>query len=174
MRPSWLSSQPISRPEKQKSKLWTRFCTGGGIILLIPWAIVVGLGFIVYSSLMMMLIRCVCIYRGRYILFVHSNSPVWQDYIARNILPRLPPDTVLLNWSDHLKWKWFSFPVRVFRFYGRDTEFNPMGMVGTGLRGVQIFRFWQPFRDFKHGNENPLKEMEAAFFNSINKTKPRA
>jgi hypothetical protein len=106
-------------------------------------------------------------------VFVHSNSPVWQDYIAANILPRLPSDAVVLNWSEHLKWKWFSFPVRVFRLFGADTEFNPMGLVCTPLRGVKTFRFWRPFRDFKHGNDKPLKELEKKFFKYLDNTRPR-
>lgn len=152
---------------------WNRFFSGPGVILLIPWVIVVLLGFALYALSMALVVRMVSLVRGRYIVFVHSNSPVWQDYIAASILPRLPTDSVILNWSDHLKWKWLSFLVRVFRLYGGDTNFNPIGLVGTPLRGVKTFRFWEPFKEFKHGNQKPVRDLEAAFFAHIGKTKPR-
>ena len=57
--------------------------------------------------------------------------------------------------------------------YGGDTNFNPLGMVGTPRLGMRTFRFWQPFRDFKHGNESQLKKLEAQFFQYLDKTKPR-
>jgi len=163
----------MTTPEKPEQKFWNRIFNGPGVILLIPWAIVVLLGYIVYAILFAIVVRVVCVFRGRYIVFVHSNSPVWQNYLATNILPRLPADTVILNWSNHLKWRWFSFSVRVFRRYGGDTEFNPIGLVCAPLRGVKTFRFWQPFKDFKHGNDKPLKDMEDKFFKVIGKTKPR-
>ena len=40
---------------------------------------------------------------GTRVLFVYSNSPVWQSYIENNIVPRLPPKSVVLNWSEELK-----------------------------------------------------------------------
>jgi len=163
----------MKAPEKKKLGFWNRFFSGPGVIILIPWAIVVLLGFIVYAIFLTIVVRIVCIFQGRYIVLVHSNSPVWQDYMATNILPRLPDDAVILNWSDRLKWRRLSLPIRVFRFYGGGRDFNPIGLVGTALRGVETFRFWQPFRDFKHGDEKPLKELEARFFECIDTTKLR-
>ena len=159
--------------ETPKLGFRSRFFRGPGVIFLIPWVIVVLLGLIVYTVFMSLVVWAVCMFRGRYTIFVHSNSPVWQDYIATNILPRLPSDAVILNWSEHLNWRWGSFPVRVFRLYGGYTDFNPLGLVCTSLRGAKTFRFWQPFRDFKHGNEKPLKDMEDKFLKSIEQTRPK-
>ena len=159
--------------EKIHVSFWKRLLWVPGIILLIPWIIIVLLGFLVKALFISLAVRFVYLVRGRYIVFVHSNSPVWQDYISTHILPRLPSDTVIMNWSDRSNWKWLSLPVRVFRHYGADSEFNPLGMVGAPLRGMRTFRFWQPFRDFKHGNEAPLKELEAEFFEYVETTKPK-
>lgn len=110
----------MTRADKPKLGFWNGSLSGPGVILFIPWVIVVLLGFVVYAFFMAVVVRIVCALRGRYAIFVNSNSPVWQDHIATNILPRLPSDAVILNWSDHLKWKSFSFPVRLFRHYGGD------------------------------------------------------
>jgi hypothetical protein len=32
-------------------------------------------------------------------IFVYSDSPNWKEYIDRVILPRLPENSVVLNWS---------------------------------------------------------------------------
>jgi hypothetical protein len=87
---------------ERKMGFWNRFFSGPGVILLIPCVIVVLLGFALYALSMAFVVRMASVVRGRYVVFVHSNSPVWQDYIADRILPRLPADTVILNWSDHL------------------------------------------------------------------------
>jgi len=32
---------------------------------------------------------------------------------------------------------------------------------------VERFRFWQPFRDARHGNGEPLQSLEAALFERL-------
>src|ERR1051325_7532600 len=41
---------------------------------------------------------------GRRVLFVYSDSPVWQQHIEENILPQLPRRSVVLNWSQRRHW----------------------------------------------------------------------
>src|SRR5438552_18218208 len=50
---------------------------------------------------------------GKRVLFVYSNSPVWQSYIENNILPRLPRGSVVLNWSERRRWRWWSLSAAV-------------------------------------------------------------
>ena len=163
----------MTEPDKHKLGFWNRFFRGPGVILLIPWGIMVVLFLLVYALCMGLIIRIVCCLQGRYVVFVHSNSPVWQDYIVANMLPRLPPDAIILNWSERSKWNWFSFPVRVFKLYGGDANFNPIGLVGTSRQGMKSFRFWQPFMEFKHGNEEPVRALEERFFSCIDQTQRR-
>jgi hypothetical protein len=35
------------------------------------------------------------------------------------------------------------------------------------LRRARVFRFWQPFRDFKHGDPEPLRRLEKELFELI-------
>ena len=58
--------------------------------------------------------------RGRYVLLVYSDSPVWQEYVERELIARL-------------------------------VDFNPLAVVFRPLRLARRFRFYQPFREFKHG-----------------------
>lgn len=104
--------------------------------------------------------------RGHGILFVYSDSPVWHDYIAANILPRLAGRAVVLNWSRRAAWR-FSLARLAFHHFGGQREFNPLAVVFRPLRRERTFRFWRPFRDYKHGRPEALHALERDFFESI-------
>ena len=42
-----------------------------------------------------------------------------------------------------------------------DREFNPLAIVFPERGLVQVIRFWQAFRDYKHGKERALRAAEA-------------
>jgi hypothetical protein len=103
----------------------------------------------------------------RRVLFVYSDSPNWKEYIEQQILPRLPQNAVVLNWSRRKRWPRFSLAVLLFRAFAGDQEFNPIALVFTRFGFVERFRFWQPFRDAKHGKDEPLKMLQAALFERL-------
>ena len=90
-----------------------------------------------------------------------------QSYIEGNILPRLPHGSVVLNWSERRRWRWWSLSAAVFHFFGGSREFNPLAIVVRPLRWVRVFRFWRAFRDAKHGNRNALYPLETQFFSYL-------
>jgi hypothetical protein len=100
-------------------------------------------------------------------LFVYSDSPNWKDYIERMILPRLPENSVVLNWSNRNRWPRFSMPVLLFRTFAGSREFNPIGLVFERFDLVARYRFWQPFRDLKHGRPAALRGLEERFFTHV-------
>lgn len=108
--------------------------------------------------------------KGIELLYVYSNSPHWQDYIEEHILPRLPEEAIILNWSERKKWE-FSLAKIIFRHFGGYRECNPIAFVFRPFRRVKIFRFYKPFKDFKHGKPEKLKALESDFFAYVNKTK---
>lgn len=103
-----------------------------------------------------------CAPHGQRALFVYSNSPNWQEYCEREILPALPENAVVLNWSGRATWG-HSFPTRLFKAYAGDWQFNPIGIVFRPFKRAAIFRFWQPFRDAKHGKPQKLERLKAEF-----------
>ena len=104
--------------------------------------------------------------RGRDILFVYSDSPIWRSYIEEKLLPFLGRRAVVLNWSQRKQWR-FSLARLVFGHFWNHREFNPMAIVFRPFRLTRTFRFWQPFQDFKHGNPEALTKMENEFFKLI-------
>ncbi len=111
--------------------------------------------------------RCWCAH-GRYVLFVYSDSPIWHDYIKEHILPRLGERAVILNWSQRSQWK-RTLAVMTFRYFGGSREFNPMAVVFRPFRLARRFRFYEPFREFKHGKPEAVAKMETALFDLVDR-----
>ena len=106
--------------------------------------------------------------RGKYILFVYSNSPNWKDYIESNILPRIEGHAVILNWSEHERWNdEHPFEAKLFGHWADSKEFNPVAIIFPPVGQVKVIRFWQAFQDYKHGKEQQLKLAEEALFKEI-------
>jgi hypothetical protein len=101
--------------------------------------------------------------RGRHVLFIYSDSPIWHDYVEVHMLPKLGGRAIILNWSERKRWR-RTLPVLVFRYFGGYRSFNPMALVFRPFRLVREFRFYEPFKDFKHGNTEALVKMEAELY----------
>ncbi|UCD76091.1 MAG: hypothetical protein JSV91_04045 [Phycisphaerales bacterium] len=106
--------------------------------------------------------------RGKFILFVYSNSPNWQQYIEENIFPQIGDVSVVLNWSERSKWKLNDpWEAQILRHWGGDREFNPIAII-IPLRGrVRVVRFWQAFRDYKHGKDSTLRDAEGRMSEAV-------
>ena len=137
------------------------------IVVCIPLLLPLVLAYGLYALVLHILLWVFWSPAGTRVLFVYSNSPVWQSYIEDTILPRLPHGSVVLNWSERRRWRWWSLSVAVFHFFGGSREFNPLAIVVRPLRWSRVFRFWRAFRDAKHGNHKALHLMEAQFFDYL-------
>ena len=105
--------------------------------------------------------------RGIRLLYVYSNSPNWQEHIEKEVLPRLPEGKIVINWSERTRWKRLGLPSIVFHHFGGSREFNPMAVIVRPFQRAQVFRFYQAFKDFKHGKEEPLSKLESEFFEAL-------
>jgi hypothetical protein len=105
--------------------------------------------------------------QGKFVLFVYSDSTAWKSYVEHNILPRLQPHTLILNWSQRAKWNNGSWEVKAVRHWGGDREFNPMAVVFCNLFRVRTIRFYRAFREYKRGRTQALREAEAELFGLV-------
>ena len=134
-------------------------------ILLLPLILAVIITYVVYRVLILVTVWTLWCTRGKFVLFVYSDSPIWQEYVTDHFLLKIRDRAIVLNWSEQRKWtKWFSLSVMAFRAIGGFREFNPMTIVFRPLRFSKVFRFWKPFKDFKHGQKESLEKMEREFF----------
>lgn len=143
------------------------------IILLLPLILVAIITYGVYRALILVAVWVFWCTRGKFVLFVYSDSPIWQEYVTDHFLMRIRDRAVVLNWSERRKWtKWFSLSVMAFRAIGGNREFNPLAVVFRPLRFSKVFRFWKPFKDFKHGQKESLEKMEREFFALVDSIVP--
>jgi hypothetical protein len=98
---------------------------------------------------------------GKDLLLVYSNSPHWQAYVEQTWLPRWGKRAVILNWSERSRWDQRAPEVRLFRSVAGNREFNPLGVVILRSGELAVVRFWQAFRDYKHGKDRLLRAAEA-------------
>lgn len=128
------------------------------------------LTYAAYSAVLHIVVWIAWCTRNRNVFLVYSNSPNWQDYIETELIPRLPDNTVILNWSERRSWPKFSLQVWVFRHFGGSREFNPMVLVFKPFHWTRTFRFWQAFRANKHGKPGLLLETQdrlAQYMNGV-------
>ena len=119
--------------------------------------------FVLTSGCLHILIWIFWCARGRDVLCVYSDSPIWHDYIEQRLLPPIRHRAVVLNWSQRKRWR-PSLARAAFHHFGGNREFNPLAVVFRPFRVSRKFRFWQPFRDFKQGRPEALQKMEKDFF----------
>ena len=83
------------------------------------------------------------------------------------MIPRLPSHSVVLNWSRRRQWGRLSLSSLLFRRFAGNYEFNPIALVFERFRLAKAYRFWQPFRDLKHGNPAALRNLEEEFWRHL-------
>jgi hypothetical protein len=104
--------------------------------------------------------------RGRYVLVVYSNSPIWQQYFEQQILPAIGARGVVLNWSDRKRWR-YSLAVAAFQLFAGSREFNPLALVFQPFAWVRQFRFYRPFQAFKHGRPQEADAMRRELLETL-------
>jgi hypothetical protein len=131
------------------------------LIVLSPILIIVVFLYILWGAILYIAIWLT--WKKEFVLFVYSNSPIWKDYIESEIIPHIQNQAIILNWSERKMWK-LSLPVLAFRYFGKDRNFNPIGIVFRPFRFVKTYRFYEPFREFKHGDPRRVEKLKGEFF----------
>lgn len=126
------------------------------IFFLLALAIVVPLSYLlVYGSIWSSWLT-----RGKDILFIYSDSPIWRDYMLSEILPLVENRAVILNWSERNSWNRWSLRVLAFKLFAGQKAFNPLIVIFRPFRSAQKFRFWPAFHEWKQGNKRAVEELK--------------
>jgi hypothetical protein len=123
--------------------------------------------YLLAGVLLHIAIWCVWYTRGRDVLLVYSNSPIWQEYFEEQLLPRLGRRAIVLNWSQRRLWH-RTLAVAVFRLFGGNREFNPVAIVFRPFRLARTFRYYKSFREFKHGKPEAVDALTDQLFALLN------
>ena len=112
--------------------------------------------------------------QGKSVIFVYSESPNWQEYIERKILPKLSPHAISLNYSKRTEWKKTKpLEAKIWEKWAGEREFNPIAIVIPDRGKVKTIRFYQAFRDFKHGKDRLLRQKEDELFDCVSQINAR-
>ncbi len=135
------------------------------LLVLAPiWLPLLAIGalfYFTYSAMLYLAVWLLWCKSGPRVFLVYSRSPHWHAHIEDTLLPNLPPSVVVLDWSDRGTWSHWSLGVRVFHHFLGYREHTPSVIVFRPLRRARIFRFFEAFQEFKHGNNEPLHKLEA-------------
>ena len=149
--------------KRQKKTFWRKALEAALLVFLLPVILplaLIALAFgLAHRVTLFMLIWVLWLRRGKDILAVYSDSPIWHEYMITQVLPLIEERAVVLNWSERNKWSKWSFQVHVFHYFGGDREFNPMVVVLRPFRRARTFRFWLPFKEWKKGDREPVESL---------------
>jgi hypothetical protein len=138
------------------------------LISIIPLLLCIGVIYVLATILIYLSVWVFWNSRDIHLLYVYSNSPNWQEYIEKEILPNLPERKIVLNWSERKQWKKLSLAkIAFYHFGGGWQEYNPMAVIFRPFRRAKVFRFYEPFKDFKHGKPEALLKIETEFFQAL-------
>ena len=107
---------------------------------------------------------------GKDLLIVYTDSPHWARYIEERWLTRWPDRAVVLNRSR--PWTHDQIEPQVWRAYAGRFAHTPLAIVLPRSGRPSVVRFWQAFRDFKHGKEASLREAEAKLEAALLRSRP--
>lgn len=135
-------------------------------VLLLPVLLIVGTMYIVFGALIYLLIWTVWGCRGRDVLVVYSDSPIWHDYMEMEVIEPLGNRAIVLNWSERKTWH-RSISVWAFHRFGGHREFNPLVVVIKPFRMAKTFRFFQAFKTFKKGKPGEVDRLKSDLFSFL-------
>ena len=135
--------------------------------IVLPLALFAIVSRVIYRALLYLLVWALWLPRGKDVLFVFSDSPIWREYMDTQVLPRVRERSVVLNWSERKKWSRWSLDVAVFYHFGGAGEFNPLVVLFRPLRPARVFRFWSAFKDWKRGYEEPVERLRRELIASL-------
>jgi len=141
------------------------------IVVLLPLIVSLALfaiaSHLLHRALLYLLVCALWLPRGKDVLLVYSDSPIWHEYITTQILPLVQERAVVLNWSERKKWSRSSLGVAVFHHFGGAGDFNPLVVFFQPLRLAKIYRFWSAFKDWKRGDKEPVERLTQELLASL-------
>ena len=135
--------------------------------IILPFALIALVLYLPHQIVLYMLIWVLWLPKGKDILVVYSDSPIWHEYMVTQILPLVQARAVVLNWSERSQWPRWSFRVHVFHYFAGDRDFNPLVVLFRPFCRARTFRFWLPFKDWKRGYREPVERLRQELFSVL-------
>src|ERR1019366_3372644 len=137
------------------------------LVLVLPLALAAAALRLVHKITVYILVWVLWLPKGKDVLVVYSDSPVWHDYMSVAVLPLVQDRAVILNWSRRKKWPRLSLATHAFRIFGGRQEFNPIVVVFRPLNRAVVFRLWPAFKDWKRGRRESLESLRQRLLEAL-------
>jgi hypothetical protein len=137
------------------------------VFLLFPLGVAFLVGWLLATLALHLALLALWLPRGRRVLFVYSENPRWKAHLDEHVLPRLPRNAVVLNWSERARWSPLQLGVWLFWMWSGARDYNPIAMVVRPWRGPRIFRFYGAFEDLARGDAAPLRALESTLLAEV-------
>jgi hypothetical protein len=134
--------------------------------VLVPLLLVIG----TYRLLLNLLVWTLWVPRGKDVLYMNSDSPIWHDTMEQNVWPLVAERAVRINYSERNKWPKFWLAAMVVRQYVGGQECNPLVIVFRPLRTRKVFRFFKAFRAYKAGDPRKFHSVVDALITELGGT----
>ena len=155
------------RMTRQKEPLSRRIWKAALVVALLPLALISLTLYLAHRIALYLLVWVLWLPRGKDILVVYSDSSIWREYMATEVLPLVQECAIVLNWSERNRWPRLSLRVHVFHSFGGSREFNPLVVLFRPFRHARVFRFWLPFKDWKRGSREPVERLRQELFSVL-------
>lgn len=153
--------------ESLSRRLWKAALVVVFLPLLVPLLLISLTLYVAHRIALYMLVWVLWLPRGKDMLVVYSDSPIWHEYMATQVLPLVQERAIVLNWSERNRWRRFSFRTHVFQCFGGSREFNPLVVLFRPFHRARTFRFWLPFKDWKRGYREPVEGLRQDLFSAL-------
>ena len=134
--------------------------SGGSFLTLI--GVTVGLVLLLWAALAWERVAALRVFRRAFpdkdLLIVLTDSPHWKPYIEEHWLSRWSQRAVVFNRSR--PWANNQPEARLWNALKGVREHTPLAVVIRNGRKPRVIRFFNAFRDFKHGKEGALRAKE--------------
>jgi hypothetical protein len=156
---------------RQKESLFRQLWKAALVVVLLPLVLPLSLiSLTLYGAhriALYLLVWVLWLPKGIDILVVYSDSPIWHEYMATQVLPLVQHRAIVLNWSERNRWPRFSLRTHVFQCFGGKREFNPLVVLFRPFHRARTFRFWSPFKDWKRGYREPVERLRQELFSAL-------
>jgi|SRR5215831_7660483 len=156
---------------KQNQRLSRKIGNALVLVILLPFILPLALLALVlyvpHRLALYVLVWILWLPRGKNVLLVYSDSPIWHEYMVTQVMPLVEDQAIVLNWSERSKWPWWSFPAYVFHRFAGDREFNPVLVLFRPFQRAKVFRFWSAFKQWKRGDRERVEQLRQELLSAL-------
>jgi len=107
---------------------------------------------------------------GKFVLIAYTESELWAPYIENTLLPQIAEHCVVVNRSRENWKRQFRAEHGALSFWGGWRSYNPIAVVLRPWGRIRVFRFYESFKEMKHGHSASLEVTASELVRCVRET----